>query len=230
MLYNYIQKSNAENLALQLSIQKEEADTEYYRTLQEQLENQRILIHDIKNHLRTIEGLAERQNATEITKYISQLESSLTPNQQSKLCADPVLNLLLYRFVEECKAKGVELLLDIREKCTSFMDAPSISTLYGNLLSNAIEAASISQRKCIELSVTRNIEQSIVLVSIVNSCDDAPIPNALGGFHTTKHSGTHGVGLKSIERIVRKYNGIATMYHDRKDNKFHHIIQFPIPN
>lgn len=230
MLYNYIQKSNAENLALQLSIQKDEADTEYYKTLQEQSENQRILIHDIRNHLRTIEGLAKSHHVADITKYISQLESTLIPHVQSRLCTDPILNLLLYRFVEDCAAAGIEIQLDIRENTTSFMDAPSITTLFGNLLSNAIEAASTSQEKCIELSVASHIEQSIVLVSIVNSCDNAPVPNALGGFCTTKQSGIHGVGLRSIERIVCKYNGISTMYYDRDERRFHHIIQFPSPN
>lgn len=230
MLYNYIQKSNAENLALQLSIQKEEADAEYYKTLQEQSENQRILIHDIKNHLRTIEGLAKNHHAEEITRYISQLESMLIPHAKSRLCADPVLNLLLCRFAEDCRSANIEMQLDIRENATSFMDAPSITTLYGNLLSNAVDAASGSQEKYIELSIVRNIEQAIILVTVVNSCDDVPIPNALGGFHTTKLNGVHGVGLKSIERIVRKYNGIATIYYDKGEKRFHHIIHFPIPN
>lgn len=228
MLYNYIQKSNAENLALQLSIQKEEADVEYYQAIQEQLENQRMLIHDIKNHLRTIEGLANQHNATEIVKYISQLESALMPETHSRICTDPVLNLLLYRFIEDCNAKGIEIQLDIRGNCTSFMDAPSITTLYGNLLSNAIEAASVSQGKSIELSVVRNTEHAVVLISMINSCDDEPIPNMLGGFYTIKRGGTHGVGLKSIDRIVQKYNGIATMHYDIAEKKFHHIIQFPI--
>lgn len=228
MLYNYIQKSNADNLALQLSIQREEADTEYYKTLQEQLENQRILIHDIKNHLTTIEGLAACCKISEITEYISQLESTLKPTEQSRLCTDPILNILLYRFIEECNAKGVDVHLDLRENCTSFMDAPSITTLYGNLLSNALQAASTSHEKIIELSVIHNSEQALILISVVNSSDTAPIPDNFGGFRTTKTSGIHGVGLKSIDRVIRKYNGMATMYYDKAEKKFHHIIHFPV--
>ena len=228
MLYNYIQKSNADNLALQLSIQKKEADTEYYKTLQEQSENQRILIHDIKNHLRTIEGLAACRKVSEITEYISQLESTLKPTEQSRLCTDPILNILLYRFIEECNSKGVDVQLDVRENCTSFMDAPSVTTLYGNLLSNALHAASASLEKFIELSVVRNTDQALVLISIVNSSDVAPIPDNFGGFRTTKSNGIHGVGLKSIDRVIRKYNGMATMYYDKPEKKFHYIIHFPI--
>lgn len=56
VLYNYLQKANEEYLTLQLSLQKEQADTTYYMALQEQYENQRILVHDIKN---TSEPLAD---------------------------------------------------------------------------------------------------------------------------------------------------------------------------
>ncbi len=56
-IYNYIQKINAEHLRTQLSIQKENANVLYYQALQEQSESQRILIHDIKNHMHAIKAL-----------------------------------------------------------------------------------------------------------------------------------------------------------------------------
>ena len=57
VLYNYSQKANEEHLRLQLSMQKEQADIAYYQALQEQVEGQRILVHDIKRHLSTIGAL-----------------------------------------------------------------------------------------------------------------------------------------------------------------------------
>lgn len=230
MLYNYIQNAAEEKLALQLSIQKEEADAAYYQEVQKQAESQRILIHDIKNHLRTIDGLAASGRVVEISDYISRLESTIVPTAHIRLCTDPILNLLLIRFSDECRAKGISIQFDIRENCASNMDAPSMTTLYGNLLSNAVDAATNSTEKTIEISVIRNSQQSGILVSVVNSCDVAPVPNASGGYLTSKQAGVHGVGLKSIDRIVRKYNGISTMYYDKVDKRFHHIIQFPSPD
>lgn len=227
MLYNYMQKAAEENLTLQLGLQKEEADAAYYQEVQKQAESQRIFIHDIKNHLRTIDGLAAGGRATEISDYIAKLESSIVPVSHMRICSDPILNIMLIRYSDECREKGISIQFDIRENCTSNMDAPSITTLYGNLLSNAVDAASTSREKNIELSVIRNAQQTGVLVSVVNSCDIAPIPNTSGGYRTNKMAGVHGVGLRSIERIVQKYNGISTMYYDKGKRKFHHIIQFP---
>lgn len=78
-LYNYQQKRNEEFVELQLSIQREEADTAYYRALEEQTQNQRVLIHDIQNHLQAIASLAAKNRNAEISDYIAGLVSSLKP-------------------------------------------------------------------------------------------------------------------------------------------------------
>ena len=49
--YQHTQQINEKYRELQLIQQKEKADEEYYTALQEQYENQRILIHDIRHHL-----------------------------------------------------------------------------------------------------------------------------------------------------------------------------------
>lgn len=71
VLYKYLQKTNEEYLTLQLSIQKEQADIAYYKALQEQFENHRILIHDIRNHLNTIGTLSKQSGDSEVEVYVS---------------------------------------------------------------------------------------------------------------------------------------------------------------
>ncbi len=227
ILYHHLQKTHAEQLALELSLQREEADTAYYQALQEQSENQRILIHDIENHLHTIESLAASGSCSAIADYLARLEETLTPAQQVRLCSDPIVNMILLRTREDCQNKQIRFHCDIREHCFSFMDAPSLTTFYSNLLSNAVEAADRSAQRMIELSVIYHPEQQIVLVSMENSCDIAPIPDTHGQFRTNK-PGSHGMGLKSIQRVVDKYGGIASMYYNASQKQFHHIVQFPL--
>lgn len=227
-LYNYLQKTNEDYLTLQLSIQKEQADIAYYQALQEQYENQRIMVHDIKKHLGTIDAIAKQTGAVEIESYVSTLNASFAPIRQAKLCTDPILNLLLLRFGDSCKQNRVQFLCDVRANVSTFMDAPSITTLYGNLLSNALEAAIASKDRVIEISVINNCDQNHIILSVINSCDIAPIPENTGHFRSRKKGpGIHGVGLKSISRIVKKHHGLETMYYDERNKRFHHIIQFP---
>ena len=230
VLYNQQQRINAEYLSLQLSLQKGEADAAYYRVLQEQYESQRVLIHDIKNHLQVIDGLAKDARSSEISDYIAKLTTTLTTARQARLCSDPILNLLLLQYAEECQAKGISFQCDVRSSCSSFLDAPGTTTLFGNLLSNAIEAAETSRDKVVELSVIRNFQQEIIVISAVNSCDTPPVPDEDGHFRTRKTTpGIHGVGLKGITRVVRSHQGMETMYYDAEKKRFHHIIQFPFP-
>lgn len=228
ILYNYLQKANEEYVALQLSIQKEQADAVYYQAMQEQFDNQRILIHDIKNHLQSINDLAKAGKVNEIESYVSKLETSLLPSTKAKLCNDPILNMMLLRYADECKEHNIDFQCDIRENTSTFMDAPSITTLYGNLLSNAFEAALFAEERQVEISVKQNAEQAITVIKVINSCDNIAAMGSDGYYRSTKKDGVyHGIGLKSIKRIVRKYNGVSTMYYDSTTRKFHHIIQFP---
>lgn len=229
VLYNLQQKTNAEYLSLQLSMQKEEADAAYYKAIQEQADGQRILIHDIKSHLQIIDGLAKEEKSERISEYIARLESELLPIKPVCLSKDPILNLILLRYNEECKKKKVEFICDIRENCKNFMDAPSKTTLYGNLLSNAIESAEMSIEKIVEIAVVHNLQQENLVISVINSCDIAPVPGRNGMFQTRKTASEHhGIGLKGIERVVKKYDGVSTMYYDAENRRFHHVIHFSV--
>ena len=52
------------------------------------------------------------------------------------------------------------------------MDAPDLITLLSNILDNAVEAASVSEKKTIELSINRVNEFD--MLSCVNSSDRKP--------------------------------------------------------
>ena len=229
IIYNHLQRLHAEHMAQSLSMQREAADAAYYRDLQEQSEAQRILIHDIKNHLNTLHALAAKADSSAVLAYIEKLGDTVLPTQPFRLCSEPILNFMLLQFRERCAKRSITFRCDIREDCLSFMDAPSITTFYGNLLSNAMEAAEASAERRIELSVTKSDAQQVVIVSVVNSCDVAPLPEANGLFPTRKRNPEiHGVGLKSIRRIVAQYHGIATMRFDPETKTL--LSYRPIPN
>lgn len=72
----YVQKVNYEKTMLQLSIQKDQADADHYKAMQEQFENQRVLVHDIKNHLGTMEAMANRNEIEQIRRYLKNLNKT----------------------------------------------------------------------------------------------------------------------------------------------------------
>ena len=228
-IYNRIQRIDSENAALQMSRLRDCADAEYYRMLQQQYEGQRILIHDIKKHLSVINSMAEDNNNEEITEYISELEDLPEFKRKARLCNEPILNMVLIRYSEYCSMHDINFSCDVRSDGVSFMDAISITALFGNLLSNAVEAAEKSSEKMIELSVTKNVERNNILISLINSCDIAPTKDAHGKLTTHKdRSKGHGYGTKSIDRVVAKFDGRLEMRYDETTHEFHSIIHFPL--
>lgn len=228
-IYNRIQKLDEEHTAFQLSQLRDQADAEYYAMLQQQYDGQRILIHDIKKHFNVIDLMAEDGDSQKIREYISELEVLPEFRRKARLCDDPILNMILLRYTDYCAENDIDFSCDVRSGSVSFMDAIDITALFGNLLSNAVEAAVQSEGKLVELTVIKNKQQNSVLVSVINSCDIAPIKDAKGGFETIKDKSMgHGYGTKSIARVVLKYDGRSDMHYDVDTKEFHSIIRFPV--
>lgn len=108
------------------------------------------------------------------------------------------------------------------------MDCPSITTLYSNLLSNAIEAAENSAERTIDIAVTKQAEQDKILIAVINSSDTPPLTNGKGELISGKtNKKLHGLGTKSINRIVKRYGGESTYYYDAANKRFHYIVLLP---
>lgn len=228
-IYNRIQKLDEEHAAFQIAQLRDQADTEYYKMLQQQYDGQRILIHDIKKHFNVIDLMAEDGDSGKIREYISELGELPEFQRRTRLCDDPILNMILLRNADFCSANNISFFCDVRAGSVSFMDATSITALFGNLLSNAVEAAGNSAAKMVELSVIKNMEQNNVLVSVVNSCDHAPLKDPSGELISSKDSSErHGYGTKSIARVVTKYGGRKEFRYDEDSREFHFIILFPV--
>lgn len=227
LVYRYIQRVTQINSELKIASIRETASAEYYDMLQTQYENQRILIHDIKAHLSTIEELAKESDSYRVEKYVEQLQSSQALVTRVTFCPEPVLNAILMRYNEMCQEKNVKFMCDIRASI-SFLDDASITSLFENLLSNAFEAASKVAEGYIELSISNpgGADTSTIL-TVVNSCDKRPGRNINGELETTKpDKSSHGYGMKSIARVIRKYGGSMKTYFDETVGEFHVVLCF----
>lgn len=137
----YNQRKNQAFMEMQLLVQKESDLAEYYKMLQIQYENQRILIHDIKKHLQSIDVLNQQKEQDKITAYIRQLLLSSDLKEASRLCEHELLNSILCRYMYQCNDKHISFYTDIRSGTTNFITDNDLTSLFCNLLDNALEAA-----------------------------------------------------------------------------------------
>lgn len=224
IIYTYTQRKNREFTTLQLQLQKELDTTEYYKMLLQQNENQQILIHDIKKHLNSLSLLNEQGQSEKISSYIQQLINSSDLRSTARMCDNELLNAILSRYARQCMELKIDFHADIRSGVVDFMVDNDLTSLFCNLLDNSLEAAKTYPDGYIELSVANRLHTTMTIITLINSCRVNPFDKY--GKLTSKKTDTlrHGFGLKSIERIVKCYNGEMKQYYNAEDYTFHTII------
>ena len=211
-------KINRKYTQILLDYQQEKNTIDYYDLLREQNENSKILIHDITKHLKIIQQLSENKDSN-IAQYISEIVNDFSIMNPIDYCNNPTVNLITHRYYEICKKNNINFTISIKNANIDFIKEHDITALLDNLLENAVESALMTNEKFIDFSIsTRN--SNFVIIKISNSCYRKPkyINNILVSSKSTP--GMHGIGTRSIKRVVAKYNGNLEMKFDSNTNTF----------
>lgn len=218
-IYEMVQKTNIENTQLQLEKQRNEVSKELYDAMSKALDNSRILVHDVKNHFGSIYTIAKEKNYTEITDYVKSIYDNFDLNKDIKYSGNKMVDVIINRYVDDCKSKGV--FLEIESCCSNldFMSDVDVVSLLTNMFDNAVESALRSQERDILFSIyVRN--NNFVIIQIVNSCDEKPKSRGGKLISSKKDPTSHGVGTQSIKRVVEKYNGSFEWIYNEHTHEF----------
>ena len=174
----------------------------------------RALHHDLKHHLGEILMLAKGQNAGEITEYIQNMQIFMdNPYEYVKSGnkdVDSLLNYLLNqaeRILNKVEYK-IHVPQDMNIKSFDF------NIIIGNLLENAILAASQSEEKC--LSVELEYEKGILFIHVKNSYGNKPQKEGKNYISTKKDKEMHGIGLQNVKNVVDSYHGTIQINDENK--------------
>lgn len=226
LVYEFNLKIHRRNLELEIEQHKETTTAEYYELLNQQNENTRIIIHDIKRHLNTIKTLAP-ENDNAINNYIDSIIGEFGINNPIDYCNNALVNVITNRYKRICDSSGIKFNIDIRSTQIDFMSEPDITALLDNLLENAIEATDKATDKFIDFIITTNSNKFLTII-IANSVAQKVTVTNNNILSSKKSSGIHGVGLKSIKRVVNKYDGEMDMKFDEKDMIFATTVIFQL--
>lgn len=207
-------QSNAQKdhklLMMQQEQDKMKTDITYYDILEQQNNNLRIYAHDAKNHLSAIKNL---NTNPQIDAYISEMMACLT--KYSNVChsGNRVLDVIINKYVTECKLHQITFEFDIKNNNLSEIEQYDLMTILGNLLDNALEAAEQSTNKKVIIETEYRNDFTIIIVS--NSCDKSPkMENSRLPVTTKENHRLHGFGLKSVKKAIKKYNGDLALEYD----------------
>lgn len=223
-IYERAERSNQKLIELELSNQKDNINMQYLSLLEKKNEQMQIMAHDYKNSVLTI---AEMTDAPEIKEYVNSMVGEIKKYNQIAKTKNKLLDVILNKYTDICESKNLKFETDIMTDNLNFFDGYDISSLFNNILDNAVEAAEKSKEKLVSLYISTSLNAYHKIV-VINSCDIEP-ETKNNKLITTKPDKTiHGIGTKSINKIVSKYGGESQWNFDSQNNLFKLTIIIPL--
>ncbi|WP_392887411.1 sensor histidine kinase [Eubacterium limosum] len=212
-LFEAISQKYALENEMELRDQQLSMQSNYYHSIETQYDNSRRLIHDMKNHMQTLEELYNSGSGLEARNYAQTILKSMDSFSGRFKCRNRILTIILNDKILKCDEQGININVEVEDIDFDFIDPFDMTTIFSNLLDNAIEACSkISIKK-------RNIKLRVfkfngfVTISIRNRYngrlvwDRENLVSTKGGKHM-------GLGLKNVKSAVEKYDGVLQRKND----------------
>ena len=174
------------------------------------------ILHDVNKHIKAIEGLYGAEQGNTAGEYAAEIRELLKPLIPVQYTENPILNILLTDKESVMREKGISVTIKVDNVNLNFLAPIDITTIFGNLLDNAITAVASVSNKTIYFLYRET--KGRIIISISNSYDGTVIMKNQKIISRKKDTRIHGYGLKNIEKTVDKYNGTVKILHD--DNMF----------
>lgn len=164
----------------------------------------RCLRHDMKNHLFQMQRLLEEGDLAQLREYLYTTKAFLHNVDWISYTENEAVNSILNYKLTPLRQAGAKLEIRVELSETFTFQVFDLNVILGNLLDNAVEASNrlLPEERLIQLKM--KAEKGIIRINVGNRFDGV-IPK----HHTTRKADpeNHGIGLKSVGEIVRKYDG-----------------------
>ena len=204
-----------------------EMNRKYYESMEQQHFEIRRMRHDMANHLQTLSVLPEKEKE----EYIRNLLDNTTAIRNLHYCGDSTVNAVLTVKATAMEELGIRFSYKIDIPTELLWSKTDICTLFANALDNAIEACRQLPGEMRLITLESRMQKGMFVLSVKNPiAKDAMLiqdKKQKGLFVTTKaDEKNHGIGLKSMEEVVRQKDGKMEL--QVRDGKFELFLYFYI--
>ena len=205
-------------------------DRRFFEVASNELHHTEEIKEDIKKKLEKLKGLLEEeQNGSssnnDAKEVIDSIGGSVRNIKNIRFCEEPTVNMILNLKSRRAEALGIEMDISAAVTEDTGIAELDISSVVSNLIDNAIRAASeYKDTKDKEVSSSGEKDRAYVKVGIGmvngNLVVRTENPTVIKGeiddvsaLKTTKDNSdhTHGLGLKILQNIVKRYQGNLTV-------------------
>ncbi|MDL0298763.1 sensor histidine kinase, partial [Clostridioides difficile] len=218
-------KSEKEKIKAEFVSEKLDMQYKYYFTVKESQEKMRQVYHDMNNHMKNIKSL--KNSSEDVNKYIDGIEDEVKNTKNIYNTGNVLLDIILYEKSRLCMENNIDFNVGIDFSKCEFIEMIDVSSIFSNLIDNAIEACSNIDDNNIEKYIT--IKSTFIKGYYIIRCENSKMNKVIIKnnkiFTSKKDKFLHGIGIESIKSSIRKYNGELKI----KDSEYKFIVTAHIP-
>lgn len=197
---------------LELTKQQNELIHQYYEELEENYNQSRKIIHDIRNHINVLE---QSQKMDQTQQYFDDVHAMLNTLGLRFYTDNRMLNIVLNDKLKHILPEQVEC--NIGGICLDFITDVDITTIFSNLLDNALEARENEEEFFIKIKGNQIHDFIVIKIENPYSRDDKS--------KDSKKQGHQGIGLENVKQALEKYQGELKI--EKQEKVFSVTLVFP---
>ena len=208
---------------LDLLTQQSQLQLNAYKVLNEKYIASSHVIHDVKKHIASLEGLINSNKSKEAEHYKELLTSELNKLMPKYECDNALLTVVVNNKIEAAEKMNIDFKIDSEYTEIDFISKLDITAIFSNLLDNAFEACSELPEKNRRVSLSIKRHNHFVFILLENTCGKVEAESE-NNYRSTKN-GHQGIGMSNIKNACKKYDG---SFHAHSENG-HFITEILIP-
>ena len=222
LLYRLSRQREMELEIAQLRQEQAEILERDYQALRRTYEGNAKLYHDLHNHIEAIYQCLTQGDIQEAIRYCEDLRTPVREISQTVWTGDKAIDYLISSKIALAEQEQIKTKVNVEYPHNTNIRSVDLTTILGNLLDNALEAAETAPDKLRFLNLTIRRINAMLIIKVENGYGNAPrLEN--GTLMTSKADETsHGWGLKSVQTAADRYDGTITT--DYKDGVFQSVV------
>ena len=174
---------------------------------QEMLKSRKV-VHDMKNHILALKKYDQEQNWSGLHEYLNELSDDMLEYNFHVWTGNHMLDMILNQKRKDAQNQNTVIQIDTEVFSTLPFTDREIISLFGNLLDNALEACEKINDKERWIKIKIKKKNLLLYIEIANALEEMPKQIQKEFVSNKKDNGLHGYGMKNIQDIVKKYDGL----------------------
>ena len=193
-----------------------------FQALRRTYESNAKLYHDLHNHIEAIYQCLTQGDIQEAVRYCEDLRTPVREISQNIWTGDKAIYYLISSKMALAEQEQIKTKVNIEYPHNTNIRSVDLTTILGNLLDNALEAADTTPDELRFLNLTIRRINAMLIIKVENGYGNAPAEND-GKLTTSKaDKASHGWGLKSVQTAADRYDGTITT--DYKNGVFQSVV------